>query len=434
MSTNSGFSNVVRQLDGNGAIDSRCVKRLSLRQFKSIEQCDLEMAPLTILVGRNGAGKSNIIDGLRFVADALRNSLEYAIRERGGVDQVRRKSLGGRPTHPGIAIELRLGNGQLATYAFRIAAVQGRGFRVDQERCEIFGNVAPAANWSGAQPQHFYSTKDGKMEAWSFQSPAPAASPDRLYLVAASGLPEFRPVFDILTRMTFHNLNPEVMKYPQRPEPGDLLVHDGRNIASVIKQLQTSAPESLGRVRDYLNAIGVPLSRIEHKQAGALETIEVAQELEVPEGKRNLSFDAIALSDGTVRALGILVSLVSATGMSSGGPSLIGIEEPETALHPAAAGAMMDALTESAERTQLIVTCHSPDLLDHESVTADMIRPVVLENGRTVAGALSPEKKKLLQEHLSTAGELLRLDQLEPDPEDLRRQQDARGTLREGLA
>jgi predicted ATPase len=76
-------------------MDSRCVTRLALRQYKSIEQCDIELSPLTILVGRNGAGKSNIVDALRFVADALRNTLEYAIRERGGIDQVRRKSLGG---------------------------------------------------------------------------------------------------------------------------------------------------------------------------------------------------------------------------------------------------------------------------------------------------------------------------------------------------
>jgi predicted ATPase len=242
-----------------------------------------------------------------------------------------------------------------------------------------------------------------------------------------------RPVFDVLTRMTFHNLNPEVMKYPQRPEPGALLNHDGRNLASVVKQLQSTDPEGLERVHEYLQALGVPINRIIHKQAGALETIEVAQELEVKEGKRNLNFDAIALSDGTIRALGILVSLVSARGTQSGGPSLIGIEEPETALHPAAAGALMEALSEGAERSQLIVTCHSPDLLDHESVGPEMIRPVLLDNGRTVAGRLNKAKAELLKDHLSTAGELLRLDQLEPDREDLQRQFDGKGTLWEGI-
>jgi predicted ATPase len=401
------------------------VARLELRQYKSVEYCEIALNPLTILVGRNGVGKSNIVDSLRFVADATRNTLEYAIRERGGIDQVRRKSLGGRPTHPYIGLRLHLPGGLDAAYKFRIAAVQGRAFRVDRETCKVLDATGDCKHW--------FKVQDGAA-TWSLGPAPPPVAHDRLFLVAAAGYPEFRGVYDILTRMTFHNLNPEAMKFPQRPEPGELLSHDGRNLASVIKQLQSSSPEGLDRVAQYLRAIGVPIHRIAHKLAGPLETIEVAQEVDVPKGKRNSNFDAIALSDGTIRALGILVSLVSARGPESGGPSLIGVEEPETALHPAAAGALMDALIEGSESTQLIITCHSPDLLDHESVLPEMIRAVLLDNnGRTVVGTLSPAKADLLKQHLSTAGELLRLDQIQPDPEDLRRQESARGTLFEAV-
>lgn len=247
--------------------------------------------------------------------------------------------------------------------------------------------------------------------------------------LAASGIPEFRPVFDVLTRMTFHNLNPEQMKLPQRPEPGELLAHDGRNLASVVKHLEDTNPDGLARVAAYVRAIGVPVTRIEHTQAGVLETVRVAEETPVPTGQRNTTFDAIALSDGTIRALGILVSLLSARGSTVGGPSLVGVEEPETALHPAAVGALMEALQEGSARTQLIVTCHSPDLLDHEVVTPEIIRPVLLENGKTVVGRLSPSKVQLIQRRLTTAGELLRMDQLEPDPEELAQQRALVGTL-----
>lgn len=397
------------------------IRTLALRNYKSIEQCEIEFTPLTVMVGRNGAGKSNLLDSLRFVAESLQNTLEYAIRERGGIDLVRRKSLGGRPTHPAIGLGLTV-DGLEAEYSFRIAAVQGRSFRVDRERCIIRDS-------SGATKAHFTAT-NGKVE-WSLANAAPAHIDDRLFLVAASGIPEFRPVFDALSRMTFHNLNPEVMKYPQRPEPGERLAHDGHNLASVIKRIEATAPMRMERVVRYLNAIGVPVARVSHKQAGALETIEVAQRMEVPEGQRNARFDAVSLSDGTIRALGILVSLVSSTGVDQAGPTLVGIEEPETALHPAAAAALMDALQESSESTQILLTCHSPDFLDHAS--QEVIRVVMIENGRTVVGPISPAKATLLREHLATPGELLRLDQLTPDPSEIARQRETRGTLFEEM-
>lgn len=407
----------------NPLMSRRAITRLAVVQFKSIEKCDIELGPLTLLVGRNGVGKSNILDALRFVSDALSQTLDHAVRLRGGIDQVRRRSQS-KPTRPGIRIELTLADGATASYGFLIADVKGRSFRVEDEYCRVLRTDGTTGG--------SFEVEKGKLAKWEAGSAAPAVIEDRLLLVAASGLPEFRPVFDQLRTMAFHNLNPQVMKDPQRPESGSLLAQDGRNIASVVKQLESDDPEGLERVRDYLTAIGVPIARIRHKPAGALETIEVSQVAELPGGPKRSNFDAISLSDGTVRALGILVSLVSAR--RDGGPSLVGIEEPETALHPAAAGALMDALTEGATTTQLIVTCHSPDLLDHPEVTSEMIRPVMLQDGKTAVGKLDMAKADLLKKHLATAGELLRLDQLEPDADDLRRQAEIRGTLWEGIS
>ncbi|MFW5681472.1 MAG: AAA family ATPase [Phycisphaeraceae bacterium] len=404
-------------------VSSVRIRRLHLRNFKSVEHGVIEFTPLTLLVGRNGVGKSNIVDALRFLSDALGSTLEYAIRERGGIDEVRRKSLGGRPTNPGLAVDLETDQWS-ASYGFRIAAVEGRSFRVDHEVCEVRS--------SSGQRRAYFEIRKGKQKAWSLDSAQPAVVSDRLYLVAASGSPEFFPVFDILTRMTFHNLNPQVMRSPVRPEPGERLSHDGGNLPSVIKKLQSQSPEQLDRVVHYLRAIGVPVTRISHKPAGSLETIEVAQETPVPQGRRNSNFDAIALSDGTLRALGILVSLVSGRSDRSG-PSLVAIEEPETALHPAAVGALVDALLEGADVTQTLVTCHSPDLLDHPAVTGEMIRVVLLDGGKTVIGPLDDQKQQILQDHLFSAGELLRLDQLTPDEKRIREQQAAAGTLFEAI-
>lgn len=361
------------------------------------------------------------MDALAFVKDAVHDNLAFAVRKRGGIAQVRRKSPS-KPTHPRIELKLRLTDDRIATYGFELAALRNADYRIGWERCEI-------RDASETRVIAGFSTRGENLEIekWTPGSAAPPVSPDRLYLVSASGLPEFRSVYDALSRMVFHNLNPEVMKSPQRPEPGPLLLRDGSNLASVVKQLRSADGEPLNRVYQYLQAIGIPIERIEHKQAGSLETIEVLQK-RGNEGRPG-TFDAISLSDGTIRAMGLLVSLMSARANSTSGPLLIGVEEPETALHPAAAAVMMDALLEGAETSQLIITCHSPELLQHQDVRASMIRPVVLEDGVTRIGVLDKKKQGLLEQHLTTADELLRIDQLQPDPEDLERQLQRAGTL-----
>jgi len=64
------------------------VRRIRLRNFKSISACEAELGPLTLLVGRNGSGKSNFVDALRFVTDGLNLSLDHAIKARGGIEAV----------------------------------------------------------------------------------------------------------------------------------------------------------------------------------------------------------------------------------------------------------------------------------------------------------------------------------------------------------
>jgi recombinational DNA repair ATPase RecF len=64
---------------------------VALKNYKSIAACAVELGGLTFLVGPNGAGKSNFLDALRFVADSLRTSLEHALRDRGGINEVRRR-------------------------------------------------------------------------------------------------------------------------------------------------------------------------------------------------------------------------------------------------------------------------------------------------------------------------------------------------------
>jgi predicted ATPase len=119
------------------------------------------------------------------------------------------------------------------------------------------------------------------------------------------------------------------------------------------------------------------------------------------------------MSDGTLRALGILVALFQGADRSR--PSLVAIEEPEIALHPAAAGVVRDALSRAAVTTQVLVTSHSPDLLDDRSIPTESLLAVVSADGVTQIAPLDEASKKIIRDELYTAGELLKLNQLTPD-------------------
>lgn len=124
-------------------------------------------------------------------------------------------------------------------------------------------------------------------------------------------------------------------------------------------------------------------------------------------------FLAQNMSDGTLRALGVLAALLQ--GNVDYAPTLIGIEEPETALHPAASAALREALTQASRTTQVLVTSHSPDLLDDFGIDLNAILTVVSNAGETQIVPLKHTSREAIEEQLFSAGELLRMNQLEAD-------------------
>lgn len=370
------------------------VPRVRLKNYKSIAACDVALRSLTFLVGPNGSGKSNFVDGLRFVADALRTSLDHALRDRGGIKEVRRRS-GGHPTHFEIRLDLAVG-GRSGHYAFRVGAKEKGGFEVQREECAVGGDR--------------YVVESGRVEASTIKSP-PAAAPDRLFLVNASGLPAFRPVYDALSGMGFYSLNPTAIRDLQPPDPGTLLLREGGNIASVLSQLSAHHHSTKGRIEEYLAKVVPGIAGVDSIVIGPKETLEFRQRIA---GARDpWRFLAANMSDGTLRALGVLVAVFQfADGKRI---PLVAIDEPEIALHPAAAGVLRDSLREASRTTQLIVTSHSPDLLDDQSFEPESLLAVISRDGATAIGPLDEAGIQALHASLYTPGELLRMNQLAPN-------------------
>lgn len=179
--------------------------------------------------------------------------------------------------------------------------------------------------------------------------------------------------------MGLYNLSPDEIRELQPPDPGELLKRDGSNLASVLANLDVSAPELKERIEEYLAKITPGVAGVEVRSIGPKKTLEFRQD--VRGAQAPWRFLASNMSDGTLRALGVLVALFQTNGRTL--PRLIGIEEPEIALHPAAAGVLTDALWEASQHTQVLVTSHSPDLLDNDSIPDGAILAVVSEHGES---------------------------------------------------
>ncbi|WP_186140011.1 AAA family ATPase [Burkholderia gladioli] len=381
--------------------------RVVLRNYKSIGSCDVRLQPLTYLIGANGSGKSNFLDALHLVRDALVGSLDNALSERGGLAEVRRRS-SGHPTHFGIRLEFKLPGGEVpGHFAFNVGAMKNGGYEVQNEECAIGGR--------GKGP--FYRIERGKLKQ-SSEETFPVVTSDRLALVSVSGMAVFRPVYDALVSMGFHNLNPKLMRDLQKPQDGRLLKPVGENIASVIGHLERNAPEKIKIVEEYLQTVVPMVHGFERKIVGPMETLEFRQDM--AGSAHPWRFLAQSMSDGTLRALGVLTALFQSNRDFS--PTLVGIEEPETALHPAASAALREALTRASNHAQVIVTSHSPDLLDDPDIDPDSLLAVVSQGGETQIAPLDESTRKAMRDHLFSAGELLRLNQLMPDPESLENQ------------
>jgi predicted ATPase len=85
-------------------------------------------------VGPNGSGKSNFLDALRFVSDSLRFSLDHALRDRGGINEVRRRS-SGHQTHFGIRLDFALSDAR-GSSLFAVAKTS-EGYEVQREECVL---------------------------------------------------------------------------------------------------------------------------------------------------------------------------------------------------------------------------------------------------------------------------------------------------------
>lgn len=386
------------------------LNRVRVTNYKSIASCEVVFTPLLILVGPNGAGKSNFIDALLFVTDVLESTPADAVARRGGLDAVIRRV---PEALDEFSIELELSldvHGQLipVLYGFTIGRdLTSRGsLIVRHERC-LLRNGADETSWTAFEAESGRVLQSGETNR-TRRNTRGQIEPDRLYLPLAATQGEFSEVYQALRAMLFYHLDTDLMRRVEPERVSRQLGYSGEGLGEVLGALKQGFPVFKARLDDYMSAIVPGVAGVDQRLAGPYSTVE----LRTRESER--AFGPESISEGTLHAAGVLAALFQPI-VLEGRATLLAIEEPETALHPAASGALFDALTEASERCQVIVTTQSADLLEREDIDPDWVRVVTIDGGVTEIGGIDGISRGLVKDKLATVGELMRGRRLRPE-------------------
>lgn len=214
-----------------------------------------------------------------------------------------------------------------------------------------------------------------------------------------------------LRSMEFYSFETEPMRALQLPGRGAVLSRDGANISSVIERMAREAPARLERVKAYLHAMVRQVRDVRAANLGKYQTLEF--QVAVGPRDRKVWMDVNSVSAGTLRLLGILVALFQ-DGESG---KLVGIEEPEMALHPGAAAGLADAFREASDLRQLLCSSHSPEIMDNAGRDPENLIAVLTVHGESRVAHPDKTSRDAIRQHLLTPGELFQQRILRPAPE-----------------
>ena len=363
------------------------VTRLTLRNWRTFKNLDVHLGQRLIVVGPNASGKSNLLDSIRFLRDLARDGggLQSAMRLRGGLSRVR--CLFARNNNKGLVeITVVLGDDddpQQWTYSVSFKGEKG-GFN----RAIVAREVV----------------KRGDTTLIDRPDEADNADPERLIQTALEQISvnrEFRQIADFFSETRYLHLVPQIIRDTSRagevrddPFGGDFIARMNRVPAKtrdawlrrITASLRIAVPQ-FESLKVVVDAAGRP----------HLESRYTNWRVK---GSRQDEGD---FSDGTLRLIGLLWSLVEVG--RRGAPVLL--EEPELSLHPAVVSLLPRVLASSQRGNgpQILLTTHSPDLLEDEGVRPDEVLELDPTPDGTVGTTLDqvPDVMELIHSGLSLA-------------------------------
>ena len=309
--------------------DSEQISRLVLRGYKSIAETDLTLGRLNVLIGANGAGKSNFIGFFRLISRILDQQLQTTVGLAGGPDAILHF---GRKKTPELRAEIYFGNNG---YHFTLRPTQDNRMMFYREALwwNVHGEWRPASG-------HFESYADSqKGHTLIYQHVIPAMRSWRLY--------HFHDTSISALVKQIHNIN-----------DNESLRDDARNLAAFLLRLKNHHDEHYQRIVKAVRLVAPFFGdfrlrpTVDNKEKIQLEWMEMGQDEPFP---------ASALSDGTLRFICLAAVLLQPDDFM---PKTVLIDEPELGLHPFAISVLAGLIKSAGQEHQLIISTQSVELVD----------------------------------------------------------------------
>ena len=344
------------------------ITHVTAHNWRNFKNLDIAVADRLLIVGPNAAGKSNLLDLFRFLGDISRpgGGLAAALEARGGLSRAR--CLFSRNNHKGelaIMVDLRDGEDE---WRYELAI---KGEKGGHNRPIVVREIV---------------TRNGR-ELLSRPDTNDDRDPDQLtqtHLEQISANQEFRPIAEYFAKANYFHLVPQMIRYPQAggasPRAfGSSMIADMNATPVRTRQAWFRRIE-----RALQSAVpGFETLRLEVDKAGQPHLIAGYRNwCRNPSEQNETDF-----SDGTLRLIGLLWTIISSP--ANGGVLLL--EEPELSLNAAVVQklASLLAMAQRGTSMQVILSTHSPELLDDEGIRPGEVLVLQVTSDATVANQLS---------------------------------------------
>jgi predicted ATPase len=317
------------------------IKRIKVEGFKSIEDIDLKLDNLNVLIGANGAGKSNFLSVFKLLNEIANERLSLFTAKSGGASKL--LYYGKKVTD---AIKISVDFDSVSYRCVLEPTVSDQLFFADESISFVEPGNSPnksdaACLFTKAPDFPLRGRSETDLRSWSDSNKA-----------ANKVLNTFCEWQVFHFSDTSENAH---IKDNCGIDDNRFLKEDAANIAAFLYKIK----KKKNCYAQILNTVQLIAPFIKDFYLEPLELNRETIRLKWKHKESNDDFDISQLSDGTIRSICLATLL-----LQTGPPSTILIDEPELGLHPYALNILASLLKSVSSKTQLIVSTQSSPLID----------------------------------------------------------------------